>query len=72
LLVSHPLREILRASKEKSFSSSSVVGRWVGVALDEPKGKNNGTLKGTTYFSVSLLVASQLLLRILTSSFLVW
>lgn len=36
------------------FSSSSV-GRWVGVVLDEPKGKNNGTIKGTKYFTVSLI-----------------
>ncbi|KAL5289889.1 DCTN1 family protein [Megaselia abdita] len=27
------------------------VGRWVGLILDEPKGKNNGTLKGQTYFT---------------------
>ncbi|KAJ8600255.1 hypothetical protein CTAYLR_002005 [Chrysophaeum taylorii] len=28
-------------------------GDWVGVALDLPDGKNNGTIKGTTYFSCS-------------------
>lgn len=41
----------LESSQVKMFSSSSV-GRWVGVVLDEPKGKNNGTIKGTTYFTV--------------------
>ncbi|EFN72194.1 Dynactin subunit 1 [Camponotus floridanus] len=25
-------------------------GKWIGVILDEPKGKNNGTVKGQTYF----------------------
>ncbi|EWC47620.1 hypothetical protein DRE_03240 [Drechslerella stenobrocha 248] len=25
-------------------------GEWVGVALDKPSGKNNGTVEGTTYF----------------------
>lgn len=28
------------------------VGKWVGVVLDEPAGKNNGTIKGTAYFTV--------------------
>ena len=28
-------------------------GKWVGVVLDEPKGKNNGTVQGKTYFQVS-------------------
>lgn len=31
-----------------------LAGRWVGVVLDEAKGKNNGTIKGSTYFTVSL------------------
>ncbi|XP_017758177.1 PREDICTED: dynactin subunit 1 isoform X2 [Eufriesea mexicana] len=25
-------------------------GKWIGVILDEPKGKNNGTIKGQSYF----------------------
>ncbi|XP_058802610.1 dynactin subunit 1-like isoform X2 [Phymastichus coffea] len=25
-------------------------GKWIGVVLDEPKGKNNGTIKGQIYF----------------------
>ena len=26
-------------------------GIWVGIVLDEPKGKNNGTVEGISYFS---------------------
>lgn len=26
-------------------------GKWIGVALDEKKGKNNGTVQGRTYFT---------------------
>lgn len=29
-------------------------GKWIGVMLDEPKGKNNGTVKGQQYFKVSI------------------
>lgn len=32
--------------------TSFAAGKWIGVILDEPKGKNNGTIKGTTYFTV--------------------
>lgn len=27
-------------------------GKWVGINLDEPKGKNNGTVKDKQYFKV--------------------
>lgn len=27
-------------------------GKWVGVVLSEPKGKNNGTIQGNSYFKV--------------------
>jgi dynactin complex subunit len=33
--------------------TSFAVGKWVGVVLDEPKGKNNGTIKGNKYFEVT-------------------
>ena len=26
-------------------------GDWIGVELDEPEGKNNGTVKGKSYFT---------------------
>lgn len=35
-----------------SFAS----GKWIGVILDEAKGKNNGTIKGQVYFKVNLIV----------------
>lgn len=28
-------------------------GKWVGVVLSEPKGKNNGTIQGNSYFKVT-------------------
>lgn len=27
-------------------------GEWIGIILDEPKGKNNGSLRGVDYFKV--------------------
>ena len=29
-------------------------GKWIGVILDEPRGKNNGTVQGKTYFQVNI------------------
>ena len=28
-------------------------GNWIGLILDEPKGKNNGTIQGQSYFEVN-------------------
>lgn len=28
-------------------------GDWLGIILDEPKGRNNGSLKGVEYFKVA-------------------
>jgi hypothetical protein len=35
-------------------STGFASGKWIGVILDEPKGKNNGTVKGESYFQVSI------------------
>lgn len=43
-------------------------GHWIGVILDEPLGKNNGTIHGSTYFkcptNCGLFVRAQQLVRI--------
>lgn len=31
-------------------------GSWIGLVLDEAKGKNNGTIQGTSYFTVSTVL----------------
>ena len=31
--------------------TSFAAGKWVGVVLDQPNGKNNGSVQGKTYFS---------------------
>jgi hypothetical protein len=33
-------------------------GKWIGVILDEPKGKNNGTVRGHAYFRVSIIFST--------------
>jgi dynactin 1 len=40
-------RGIVRFAGATSFSS----GKWIGIELHEPKGKNDGSLQGLTYFS---------------------
>ena len=30
---------------------TNISGKWIGVILDEEKGKNNGTVQGKTYFT---------------------
>ena len=37
-------------------TTSFASGKWIGVILDEPKGKNNGTVQGKSYFQVSVSV----------------
>lgn len=32
------------------------MGKWLGVHLDEPKGKNNGSVGGHLYFQVRLQI----------------
>lgn len=34
-------------------STSFASGKWIGLKLDEPKGKNNGSVKGQVYFQVT-------------------
>lgn len=35
-------------------------GKWIGLILDGPKGKNNGSVRGQVYFQVSSYVSKQL------------
>ena len=39
-------------------------GKWIGVILDEPKGKNNGTVQGKSYFQVNISMHSHLYYRL--------
>lgn len=36
--------------------TSFATGKWIGLKLDEPKGKNNGSVKGHVYFQVSMVL----------------
>lgn len=36
-------------------TTSFAAGKWIGVILDDPKGKNNGSVQGKSYFQVSIL-----------------
>ena len=46
-VVGKDLRGVVAFSGLTSFAS----GKWIGVVLDQPNGKNNGTVQGKTYFS---------------------
>lgn len=35
-------------------------GKWIGVILDEPKGKNNGAIKGQVYFKVKFPITVEI------------
>ena len=35
--------------------TSFAPGQWIGLVLDEAKGKNNGSIQGTSYFTVSYI-----------------
>lgn len=36
--------------------TSFAAGKWIGVILDEPKGKNDGSVQGVEYFKVHHLI----------------
>lgn len=39
-------------------TTNFATGKWIGLILDEPKGKNNGTVQGQAYFQVSVRIYS--------------
>lgn len=43
-------RGVVRFSGSTSFAP----GKWIGVELDEPLGKNDGTVQGVKYFTCKL------------------
>lgn len=50
-VVSKDVRGVIKYYGQTHFSS----GKWLGLLLDEPKGKNNGTVNGNVYFQVLTL-----------------
>lgn len=46
--------------------TSFAPGTWIGVTLDEAKGKNNGSIQGQAYFSVSITFHALLLASLLS------
>lgn len=36
-------------------------GKWIGLILDEPKGKNNGSVRGHVYFQVTTKLITKFL-----------
>lgn len=43
-------RGAIRFSGATSFSG----GKWIGIELDEPQGKNDGTVQGVRYFTCKM------------------
>lgn len=43
-------RGVVRFCGSTSFSA----GKWVGIVLDDPKGKNDGTVGGIAYFTCKM------------------
>lgn len=50
--VSVPAKSV-KGTVEYIGTTAFAQGKWIGINLDEPKGKNNGTVKEKRYFKVS-------------------
>jgi dynactin 1 len=42
-------------------------GKWIGLILDEPKGKNNGSVQGKQYFQVCVKFLFKVILAIIVT-----